>query len=92
MQSCKFSDPENEVGLVLSRAGVPADLDPPRLDPRPNPLADMDPPGPYPLADLDPRGPYPLADMDSPPRIWTPLTKLSKNITIHNFLIEIIKI
>ena len=30
MRSCKFSDPEHEVDLVLSRAGVPADLDPPK--------------------------------------------------------------
>ena len=29
LRSCKFSDPENEVDLVLSRAGVTADLDPP---------------------------------------------------------------
>ena len=35
-------------------AGVPADLDPPRIGPPgPNPLADMDRGGPYPLADLD---------------------------------------
>ena len=37
------------------RAGVTADLDPPRIwTPGPNPLADLDSPGPYPLADLDP--------------------------------------
>ena len=36
---------------------------------------------PYPLADLEPGGPYLLADLD-------PLTKLNKNITIHNFLVE----
>ena len=36
-------------------------------------LADLDPPR------IGPPGPYPLADLD-------PLTKLSKNITIHNFL------
>ena len=39
------------------KAGVLADLDPPRIGP----------PGPNPLAD-----PYPLADFDPPPRIWTP--------------------
>ena len=77
MRSCKFSDPEHEVDLVLSRAGVPADLDPPRFGPPgPNPPADMDPlvqirqriwtPGPNPLADMDPSGPNPLADMDPP--------------------------
>lgn len=52
--------------------------------PGPNPLADMDPPAPYPLADLDPRAPYLLADF-YPPDL-EPLTKLSKNITIHDFL------
>ena len=41
----QVSDPENEVDLVLSRAGVPADVDPPRFGPPgPHPLADMDPP------------------------------------------------
>ena len=29
LRSCKFSDPENEVDLILSLAGVPEDLDPP---------------------------------------------------------------
>ena len=29
LQSCKFSDPEIEVDLILSLAGVLADLDPP---------------------------------------------------------------
>ena len=44
LRSCKFSDPENEVDLILSLAGVPAELDPPRFGPPgPNLLADMDP-------------------------------------------------
>ena len=29
LRSCKFSDPENEVDLILSLASVPEDLDPP---------------------------------------------------------------
>ena len=29
LRSCKFSGPETEVDLILSRAGVTADLDPP---------------------------------------------------------------
>ena len=48
----------------------------------------MDPPCPYPLADLDPRRPYPLADFYPPSADLEPLTKLSKNIAIHNFLVE----
>ena len=46
-------------------------------------LADLDPPR------IGPPGPNPLADMDPPVHIRAdldPLTKLSKNITIHNFL------
>ena len=59
-------------------AGVLADLDPPRIGPPgPNPLADMDPLPPRSIS-ASGFGP-PSADLD-------PLTKLSKNITIHNFL------
>ena len=57
-------------------AGVLADLDPPRIGPPgPNPLADIDPPGSISASGFLP----PSADSD-------PLTKFSKNITIHCFL------
>ena len=58
-----------------TQAGVLTDLDPPRIGP----------PGPNPLAVHIPRSISasgflpPSADLD-------PLTKLSKNITVHNFL------
>ena len=63
---------------VQFQPGVLADLDPPRIGPPgPNPLADLDPPQSISASGFGP----PSADLD-------PLTKLSKNITIYNFLVE----
>ena len=62
VRSCKFSDSENDVDLILSLAGVMADLDPPRIwTPRSISASGFGPPwsksasgyGP-PFADLDP--------------------------------------
>ena len=66
MWSCKFSDSENDVDLILSLAGVTADLDPRGFGHL----------GPYLLADLDPPGSNPLVDMDPPSQIWSPWTPL----------------
>ena len=74
---------------MYAGTGVIADLDPPRIGPpRSKSASGYGPPGPYPLADLDSPDPYPLADLDHPSADLDPLTKLSKNITMQNFLVE----